>query len=114
MAFDLPNAGSLALFGLSTQLPAVGTKVWVLSKSANSRDTEADRYAGTVTQSSLKGIDVSLDESLDAPSSSGSPLVDARNDLVGMLIGTGNDARTIINASPAACIYRRLYTEIGK
>jgi hypothetical protein len=49
MAFDLPNAGSLTLFGLSAQLPAVGTKV-----------------------------------------------------------------RTIINAAPAACIYRRLYTEIGK
>jgi hypothetical protein len=114
MAFDLPNAGSLTLFGLSAQLPAVGTRVWVLSKTANSRSSEADRYAGTVIESSLKGIDVKLDEPLDAPASSGSPVVDANSDLVGMLVGTGNDARTIIDAAPAAGIYRRLYTEIGK
>jgi hypothetical protein len=114
IAFDLANAGSLTLFGLSAQLPAVGTKVWVLTKSANSRDTQADRYSGSVSGAAINGINVKLDEPLDAPASSGSPVVDAKSELVGMLVGTGDEARTIINAAPAAGIYRRLYTEISK
>jgi hypothetical protein len=66
-----------------------------------------------VQHSSPNGITVRLDQSLDAFSSSGSPVVNEKNELVGMLVGTGDDARTIINLAPSTGIYQRLYAEMG-
>jgi len=114
MAFDLPAPNSLTVFGLTPALPAVGTRVWVLSKCDDSRDTQADRYPGTISRVVPEGITIKLAETLDARSSSGSPVVDANNELIGMMVGTGDDARTIVDAAPAAGIYRRLYAEVGK
>lgn len=114
MAFELPsNTGSLTVLGLAAQLAAVGTKVQVLTKSNNSSSTEADSYSGTVQRASPTGITVKLDAPLDAQSSSGSPVVNEKNELIGMMVGTGDDARTIINLAPSTGIYQRLCTEVG-
>jgi hypothetical protein len=113
MAFELPANTALTVLGLAPQLAPVGTKVRVLTKANNSTSSEADSYAGTVQHSSPNGITVRLDQSLDAFSSSGSPVVNEKNELVGMLVGTGDDARTIINLAPSTGIYQRLYAEMG-
>jgi hypothetical protein len=114
MAFELPSHTQLPVLGLAPNLAPVGTRVWVLSKAENSQSTEVDQYPGTVTFSFEVGLTVKLDRPLDAPGSSGAPILDAKNQLVGMMVGTQDNKRINIAAIPSTTIYKRLFTEVGR
>jgi hypothetical protein len=114
MAFELPANTKMPAFTLSGQLPPVGTRVWVLTKTEDSTSLEPDRYPGTVTFSFNVGLDVTLDRPLDAPGSSGAPVIDAKNQLIGMVVGTNGEKRSIAKVIPSTMLYRRLYLEVGR
>lgn len=101
LAFDLPNGMNLQVFSLSPTVPAVGSRVWVLSKVGHnfSTSSEADRFPGHVVRVSAATVTVNLDQPLSAFHSSGSPVVDGRNDVVGMLVGIANGRQTVVCCS---------------
>jgi hypothetical protein len=55
-----------------------------------------------------------MDSPLTALSSSGSPVINAKNELVGMMVGKADDTRQVIMAIPCTSILRRLFGEIGQ
>jgi len=112
-AFELTDTSKLAVLGLSGQLPAPGTRVWVLSKTYPAQTSEVERFPGTVTEAAPTGINIKLLQPLKALGSSGAPIVNERNEVVGMLVGT-DATRTIVTAAPSTGLYRRLYTEVGQ
>jgi hypothetical protein len=113
-AFELPADTKLPPYVLSGQLPVVGTRAWVLSKEQDSTSLEPDRYPGTVTFSNNVGLDITLDHPLTAPASSGAPVVDAKNQLIGMMVGTDGVKRSVAKVIPTAMLYKRLFLELGR
>ena len=114
MAFELPYNCSLPLLSLCPTLVPKGTKVWVLSKVKPASDNLPDKFSGMVVDASPTGIRVALDNPLTALASSGSPIVDAQNQLVAMLVGTNNGNRTSVSGAPSTSINKRLLREIGQ
>lgn len=116
MAFELTSASSCRLkpFRLSANLSPRGTKVWVLSKDQHSSSFEPDRYSGIVSSCNASGMVVDLDSPIVAISSSGSPVVNAQGELVGMMVGKADDERRVIMAIPSPSILKRIYNEIGQ
>jgi hypothetical protein len=57
---------------------------------------------------------VALDSPLTALASSGSPIVDAQNQVVAMLVGTNGGNRTSVSGAPSISIYKRLLRELGQ
>lgn len=114
MAFELSSSSRLKPFQLCATLPPKGTRVWVLSKEMNTSGYEPDRFAGTVSSGNASGLVVDMDSPLTALSSSGSPVINAKNELVGMMVGKADDTRQVIMAIPSTSILRRLYGEIGQ
>jgi hypothetical protein len=109
LAFDLPYGVRLQSMYLAPTLAAPGTRVWVLSKDGHnfSNNAEIDKYPGTVVSSTLSALSVRMDAPLTALHSSGSPVVDAKNQVVGMLCGVGAERKTI-GCNPGLAIYQRL------
>lgn len=109
LVFELPYGTRMQSLYLAPALPQAGSKVWVLSKEGSnfSSDASIDRYPGTVTSSTIRALSVKLDSQLTAFHSSGSPVVDAKNQVVGMLCGTNAD-RSGIGCNPGLNIYQRL------
>lgn len=107
--FELPTSGGIDTYTLSPSLPPVGSKVWVISKEGSNfgGTSGGDKYSGKVTSSSLEGIMVRMDAPLTAMHSSGSPVVDDRGNVIGMLVGT-SDGRRTIGLNPSASILNRL------
>jgi len=114
MAFELSSSSRLTPFMLCGTLPPVGTKVWILSKAANSRSATPDRYSGTISSSMNSGLVIKMDSPLSALSSSGSPVTNAKNELVGMMVGKQDEARMVIMAIPSTSLIKRIYAEIGQ
>lgn len=114
MAFELSSSDRLPALVLSPSLVATGSKVWMLSKNAPATTINVDRLAGRVERSDYKCLTVKLDKPLTAPSSSGAPIVNEKNELVGMMLGKQDDRPVVIMAIPSATIYKRLHAEIGK
>lgn len=110
MVFEMSYGTRLQPLSIAPTLPAVGTRVWVLSKDGEnfSNNGSVDKFAGTVSTSSMSGIFVKLDGALTALHSSGSPVVDAKNQVVGMVCGTGAQRKSV-GCNPALAIYQRLY-----
>ncbi|MCC6979067.1 MAG: trypsin-like peptidase domain-containing protein [Candidatus Melainabacteria bacterium] len=110
MVFEISYSVRLQPLSIAPTLPAVGTRVWVLSKDGEnfSNNSSVDKFAGTVSTSSMSGIFVKLDGPLTALHSSGSPVVDAKNQVVGMVCGTGAERKSV-GCNPALAIYQRLY-----
>lgn len=113
MAFELSSGTGLSPIVLSPSLVPVGSKVWLLSKNTPATTINVDRFAGKVERSDLKCLTVKLDAPLTAPSSSGAPIVNEKNELVGMMLGKQDDRR-IVMAIPSATIYKRLHAEVGR
>jgi hypothetical protein len=113
-AFELPANTKMPPFALSGKLPPIGTRAWVLTKTEKSTSLEPDRYPGTVTFSFDVGLDVTLDHPLDAPGSSGAPVVDANNQLIGMMVGTDGLKRSVAKVIPTEMLYKRLFLEVGR
>ncbi len=113
-AFELSDSAKLQILGLCGHLPARGTRVWIISKTYPSQTSAGERFPGTVVESTPTGIDIKLDQALTAHGSSGAPVIDARNQVIGMVVGTGDEARTIVNAAPSTGIYQRLFAEVGQ
>ena len=114
MAFELTSSCRLKPFQFYGGLAPRGTRVWVLSKEINTPGYEADRYAGTVSSANPSGLVIDMDGPVSALSSSGAPVINSKNELVGMMVGTGDDQRKVIMAIPSTSLLRRLYTEIGQ
>lgn len=113
MAFELPMSSRLTPFSLFYGQAPVGTKVTVLSKFEDS-SSQPTRYTGTVSSSRPTGLVVNMDAPVTALSSSGSPVVNAKNELVGMMVGKRDDERKVIMAIPSSSMIRRMYAEIGQ
>lgn len=111
VAFQLPNNSRLSALSICATPPAVGTKVAVLSHDSSSTAWVSDRYSGRVVRSESDLLIVNLDQPLTAFSSSGAPIVNEQGQLVGMMVGTQDEARTYITAMPALCIRARLLQE---
>ncbi len=114
MAFELSSSSRLTPFNMLGTLAPVGTKVWVWSKDTESRSLSPDRYSGTISASSPSGLVLQMDAPVKAISSSGAPVVNAKNELVGMMVGKQDDRRMVIMAIPSSSLIRRLYSEIGQ
>lgn len=113
MAFELPPSSRLTPFDMLFALAPVGTKIAILSKAGDS-SVQPTCYRGTITRASRTGLIIKLNYPLAALSSSGAPVVDAQNKLVGMVVGVLDDARTTIVAIPSSTMVSRIYAEIGK
>jgi len=114
MAFELPQHTNMPLLALCPTLVPIGTKVWVLSKEMNATSREVDRYPGTVIKAYPSGVTIQMDGSLKALSSSGAPVVNAKNEVVCMMVGKQDLTRTVVMGIPSTSIYARLYREIGQ
>ena len=112
MAFPINPGSRLPLLPLSPTLATVGTKVWILSKNQPSTSNDVDRFAGTVSRSLPDGMTVTLDGTLSAQSSSGSPVVNAKGELVCMMVGKQDLQRKVIMGIPSTAIYGRLMREL--
>lgn len=113
MAFELPSSSRLTPFDMLFALAPAGTKVTILSK-ANESSSQLTSYRGTITGASRTGLIIKLNYPLSALGSSGAPIVDAQNKLVGMVVGTEDDARTVIVAIPSSTMISRIYADIGQ
>jgi len=113
MAFELPSSCRLTLFPLSRTLVPVGTKVWILSKNSPATTSEPDRFEGTVVRSFPSGVTVQLARPLTAVSSSGAPIVNAKNELVAMMVGKQDLRRTIIMGIASTRLYAKLDRELN-
>jgi hypothetical protein len=96
LVYELTGGGQG--YSLASTLPPKGTKVWVVS---------AEKFAGVVTDSNAEQVMVKLDRTLTVLHSSGSPVIDERGAVVGMLCGTAN-ARTVIGCDPAVSILSKI------
>ncbi len=114
MAFELTNASRLKPFQFFNGLAPKGTRVVILSKYSESTSLEPERYKGTVVSAAPSGMVINMDSPMRALSSSGAPVVNAKNELVGMMVGTGDDARMVISAIPSSSLISRIFNEIGQ
>ena len=114
IAFEVRNAGRATKLALAGTPITVGSKAWVLTRTDNSSSSGCDRYAGTVIRSKTDDLSIRLDRPLDAHGSSGSPVVDARGQLIGMMVGMEDQERTIAMCLPAPFIYQKLYKAAGQ
>lgn len=113
MAFEAPTSSRLTPFNIFYGQVPVGTKVTVLASLKGSSD-QPTRYTGVVASSKPVGISINMDRPLTALSCSGAPIVNAKNELVGMMVGKRDDTRTVVMAIPSSSLIRRLYAEIGQ
>lgn len=88
MAFELSSSSRLTPFNMLGTLAPVGNKIWVLSKDKESSSLSPDRYSGTISSSIPTGLVVQMDAPVKAFASSGAPVVNAKNEMVGMMVGT--------------------------
>ncbi len=109
LAFELPPGVQMQSMYLSPSLPAKGMRVWVLSKEGANFSTNpaVDKYPGTVESATNSALNVRLDRALTAYHSSGSPVIDSKNQVVGMLCGISDDRKNI-GCSPCLAIWQRL------
>lgn len=114
MAFEVKSNTRLPLLALCPTMAPVGTRVWVLSKNDPPTTGEADRFPGKVTRAFITGMTVELDGPITALSSSGAPVVDAKNQVVCMMVGKQDLKRTVIMGIPSTCLYAKLYRELGR
>lgn len=114
MAFELPASCNFPVLTIAPPLLPVKTKVWVLTKTNNSSGSSADRYAGEVTSCYRTAMIVKMDQALDAYGSSGSPVVNDKGQLVGMMVGTMDNERKSVACIPTQSIYDRLLKEVGQ
>jgi hypothetical protein len=112
MAFELPANCRLHVYALDPDMVPAGTKIWLLTKVQHDGNDSPDRFTGTVVRSVPTGLTIKMDSPLTALSSSGSAVVNAQNQLVGMMVGKQNAERTLINAIASNMIYRKLYREL--
>lgn len=113
MAFELPSSSRLTPFDLFFGLAPRGTRVTILSKAGDS-SVQPTGYSGTVTMSSRSGLIIKLNYPLTALASSGAPVVDAQNKVVGMVVGMGDDERKTVVAIPSSTMISRIYADTGK
>ncbi len=109
LAFELPPGVQMQSMYLSPSLPAKGMRVWVLSKEGANFSTNpaVDKYPGTVESATSSTLNVRLDRPLTAHHSSGSPVIDSKSQVVGMLCGITDDRKNI-GCSPCLAIWQRL------
>jgi hypothetical protein len=112
MAFEIKPGSKMPLLALCPTLVPVGTKVWVLSKNQPPTSNEPDRFSGTVSRSLPTGTTVNLNGPLTAQSSSGSAVVNAKGELVCMMVGKQDATRMVIMGIPSTAIYARLMHEL--
>jgi hypothetical protein len=113
MAFELPSNSPFPLLPLSPTLVTVGTRIWILSKNEPAKDNVPDKFPGTVLSSAPTGVIIKMDGPLTAMGSSGSPIVNAQNQLVAMMVGKNDNRRIIISAVPSTSLYKKLYRELS-
>lgn len=104
LAFEMPAGVKLQSMYLAPSLPPVGTKVWVLSKDGHNFSTSAsvNKYPGVISYTSDMEVQVRMSAPLTAYHSSGSPIVDAKHHVIGMLCGTANDRKIVSGATCTA------------
>ncbi len=113
LAFELPSSSRLTPFDMLFGLAPAGTKVTILSQ-ANATSSQVTSYRGTISFSGRTSMVIKLNYPLTALSSSGAPIIDAQNKLVGMLVGTQDDARTVVVGLPSSTMISRIYADIGQ
>jgi hypothetical protein len=114
VAFEVRGSSRATKLGICATPVAVGTKAWVLTHTDGSSSTRCDRYPGTVSSSDAVDLAIRLDRPLDAHGSSGSPVVDAKGQLIGMMVGVEDDERKVSVCVPATAIYQTLYKAAGQ
>ena len=112
MAYEISSNTHLPLLPMASSTVSVGTKVWILSKELPSKERQPDRLPGVVTLSEPTQLQVMFDRKL-APALSGSPIVNAKGELVGMYLAVEQTERKRASAAPATAIYARLYKQLG-
>jgi hypothetical protein len=109
MAFELPSSTRLRALDLSPSLVPARSHVSVCTWDFNSSGG-ATRYSATVTRSDPSTILLHSDSALPA-ASSGSPVIDGRGSVIGILVGMMNSQRTDAIALPSSGIAARLTAE---
>lgn len=109
-AFEIQGNSSLHVFNLSPRLPSVGTKVRIASQERGST-SGVQYFDGVINQSANTGLVIKMNGNFQPGASSGAPVIDERNQLVGMMVGHQTD--DLIVASPVNSIYARLYKALG-
>ncbi len=88
-AFALPPKGRLNALTLASKNPGMGEHVWIVGDEVTSA-TEAQRqYHARVVGSDARSLSLMLDSRWELQGFSGAPVINARAEVVGILIGGG-------------------------
>ena len=109
-AFEIQGSNSLHVFNLSPRLPAVGTRVRIATQERGSR-SGVQYFDGVIQGAAKTGLVIRMNEHFQPGASSGAPVIDDKNQLIGMMVGHQTDE--LMMASPVNSIYARLHTALG-
>lgn len=87
VAFALDGKSGVATLPLAKQNPQVGETVWIVGKVYAHEGPVADRYEGKVESVSAQSIDVELGVPVELTGFSGAPVVNAKGEVVGIVVG---------------------------
>ena len=113
-AFELESNNRMPLLSLCLSVEPVGARVWVFSKDSGGNNLQADRFPGKIRELANGKIVVDMDRKLTATGSSDAPILNAKNEVVGMMTHTVGDNRMAFSGVSSAGIYARLYRELPR
>jgi hypothetical protein len=112
VAFELPVDTPLGGVSMISTSPAIGTRVWLATALIGNDTSTANLYPGTVKAAYGTCTVVTLDSPVKLQACSGSPVLNSRGELVGMLLGHNPATPQEIFLNPGESIQARLAKEL--
>ena len=88
VAFQLPEGIAIGSAPIAAENPEVGERVWIVGKEYKEKGPTANLYSGVVAEVSTGVIALEEDVPFDGRGFSGGPVVNAKGEVVGTVIGS--------------------------
>lgn len=111
LAFKLKRNAKLQPLTLSRNLPREGSDAYLLGEDTGRSTRKIQYHEGSVIESKPGYVAVKLKRALRLSALSGSPVVDSKGEVIGMLYGSAADKQTFY-LNPGASISQRLNREL--
>ncbi len=109
VAFQLPEGIAMGSAPLAARNPEVGQRVWIVGKEYKEKGPTANLYSGTIAEVSTGVIALVEDVPFDGTGFSGGPVVNAKGEVVGTVIGSAEKfGKKYSLLNPIAAIRSRL------